>query len=209
MAGGTSSNVMCYLGKGDVALSISMTAISTMVSVILTPFVLSGLIGGAVNVPVLAIMQSLFLIVIIPVLVGVFINTNFVKATQKIGRSLPFISMLSILIIIAVVIALNKSELYSMGGPIIYAVILHNVSGLILGYYLALLLGFETKVCRTIAFEVGLQNSGLATALALKYFSPTAAIPGALFSVWHNISGSILSGYWNRTIIEKDNGPTE
>jgi BASS family bile acid:Na+ symporter len=95
-------------------------------------------------------------------------------------------------------VALNAGTIASVGLIVACAVILHNAIGLCLGYGVTALLGFDRKICRTIAFEVGLQNSGLATALAMKFFSPVSALPGTLFSVWHNISGSLLAGYWSR-----------
>lgn len=106
--------------------------------------------------------------------------------------------MLSIIFIIAVIVSLNQPKLESIGLVVLVAVILHNITGLLLGYFIPKRLGFEEKVCRTMAFEVGMQNSGLAVALAMKFFTPAAAVAGTLFSIWHNISGSILAGIWRR-----------
>ncbi|PSF14332.1 bile acid:sodium symporter [Marinobacter fuscus] len=198
VAGGTSSNVMAYLAKGDVALSISMTAISTLLGVVLTPILTGLLAGKAVDVPVTAMLLSLVKIVLVPVAIGVAINTLARPAIKRIEAILPLVSMAAIVTIVAIVVALNKDNLAAQGVAIAVAVVLHNGLGLGLGYGLARLFGFEPAICRTIAFEVGLQNSGLATALAMKFFTPVAAIPGTLFSVWHNISGSILAGYWSR-----------
>ncbi|MBY6034761.1 bile acid:sodium symporter family protein [Marinobacter daepoensis] len=198
VAGGTSSNVMAYLAKGDVALSISMTAISTLLGVLFTPLLTGLLAGKSVDVPVAAMLMSLVKIVLIPVGIGVAINTLARSQIKRIEPALPLISMVSIVMIVAIVVALNKDNLAAHGVAIAIAVICHNGLGLALGYGLARLFGFEATICRTIAFEVGLQNSGLATALAMKFFTPVAAIPGTLFSVWHNISGSILAGYWSR-----------
>jgi len=196
VAGGTSSNVMCYLAKGDVALSISMTAISTMLAVLLTPLISSLLAGQSVDVPVIPMFLSLLKIVVLPIVVGVSLNTFFTKSVSKFHAVLPLFSMLSIVVIIAIVVALNAANIDKIGGMVVLAVILHNTLGLVLGYGLTRLLGFSPNVCRTIAFEVGLQNSGLAAALAMKFFSPASAIPGTVFSLWHNISGSVLAGYW-------------
>ncbi|MFM2482097.1 bile acid:sodium symporter family protein [Celerinatantimonas sp. YJH-8] len=197
VAGGTSSNVMCYLAKGDVALSITMTAISTLVGVILTPLLVGLLAGHSVDVPVFSMLLSLVKIVLIPVVVGVLINTQCHRFTQKLDTLLPVISMLAIVTIIAIVVALNQRNLTSIGPLVAAAVILHNSVGLLSGYWICRLLRFNETICRTVAFEVGLQNSGLATALAMKFFTATAAVPGTLFSVWHNISGSCLAGYWS------------
>ncbi|MGJ8645326.1 MAG: bile acid:sodium symporter family protein [Marinomonas colpomeniae] len=204
VAGGTSSNIMCYLAKGDTALSISMTAISTLIGVLLTPFLVSLMIGTSVDVPVMSMLISLFKIVLLPVAAGVVINTLFSKLVRKAEPIFPYISMFAIVLIIAIVVALSSSKLVEVGLIVAAAVILHNAIGLTLGYWVTYLLGFDAKVCRTIAFEVGLQNSGLAAALAVKFFTPMSALPGTLFSVWHNISGSLLASYWSRRPITKD-----
>lgn len=196
VAGGTSSNVMCFLAKGDVALSITMTAISTLIGVILTPLLVELLAGKAVDIPVSGMIMSLVKIVLLPVLVGVIINFFFYRPIQQINAVLPLVSMTAIVLIVAIVVALNAGKLVEIGPLVALAVVLHNSVGLFCGYFVSKQLGFEEKVCRTIAFEVGLQNSGLATALAMKFFAPTAAIAGTIFSVWHNISGSLLAGYW-------------
>ena len=198
VAGGTSSNVMCYLAKGDTALSISMTAISTLLGVVLTPFLVSLMIGQSVDVPVASMLMSLFKIVLLPVAAGVLINTFFGNVIRKAEPVLPYVSMFAIVLIIAIVVALSSSKLVEVGLIVVAAVVLHNAIGLLLGYWVTYLLGFDARVCRTIAFEVGLQNSGLAAALAIKFFTPMAALPGSIFSVWHNISGSLLASYWSR-----------
>lgn len=203
VAGGTSSNVMCYLAKGDTALSISMTAISTLLGVLLTPLLVSLMIGKSVDVPVAGMLVSLFKIVLLPVAAGVLINTFFSKFVRKAEPIFPYISMFAIVLIIAIVVALSSSKLVEVGLIVAAAVILHNAIGLVLGYWVTYLLGFDAKVCRTIAFEVGLQNSGLAAALAVKFFTPAAALPGTIFSVWHNISGSLLASYWSRRPVAK------
>ena len=199
VAGGTSSNVMCFLAKGDVALSISMTAISTLLSVIFTPLLVELLAGKSIDIPVTGMIISLIKIVLVPVVLGIVLNTLLHKPIQKVAPALPLISMAAIVIIIAIVVALNAEKLVEVGSMVAIAVILHNSFGLLAGYWITKKLGFEEKVCRTIAFEVGLQNSGLATALAMKFFAPTAAIAGTIFSIWHNISGSLLAGYWSRS----------
>ncbi|CAH0533963.1 Pantothenate precursors transporter PanS [Vibrio stylophorae] len=196
VAGGTSSNVMAYLAKGDVALSISMTAISTLLGVVMTPLLTELLAGQAVDVPMLSMLESLLKIVLLPVTLGIAANMLFHRQISKVQPLLPLISMLAILLIIAIVVALNVKNIVTIGPIVALAVVLHNGLGLGLGYGVAKLLGFEESIARTIAFEVGLQNSGLATALATKFFTATAAVAGTLFSVWHNISGSLLAGFW-------------
>ncbi|MEO9653822.1 bile acid:sodium symporter family protein [Marinomonas sp.] len=209
VAGGTSSNVMCYLAKGDTALSISMTAISTLLGVVLTPFLVSLMIGQSVDVPVASMLISLFKIVLLPVAAGVLINTFFGNVIRKAEPVLPYVSMFAIVLIIAIVVALSSSKLVEVGLIVVAAVVIHNAIGLLLGYWVTYLLGFDARVCRTIAFEVGLQNSGLAAALAIKFFTPMAALPGSIFSVWHNISGSLLASYWSRKPLAAKDSDTE
>lgn len=203
VAGGTASNVMCYLAKGDTALSISMTAISTLLGVLLTPLLVSLMIGKSVDVPVAGMLMSLFKIVLIPVAIGVLLNTFFSKFIRKAEPIFPYVSMFAIVLIIAIVVALSSSKLVEVGLIVAAAVIIHNSIGLFLGYWVTYLLGFDAKICRTVAFEVGLQNSGLAAALAIKFFTPMSALPGTIFSIWHNISGSLLASYWSRRPIPK------
>lgn len=198
VAGGTSSNVMTYLAGGNVALSISMTALSTLIGVVATPLLTELLAGQSVDVPVAGMLLSLVKIVLVPVAIGVLMNRFARGAIKPIEALLPLISMASIVMIIAIVVALTRDHLASQGLIVALAVVLHNGLGLALGYGLCRLFGFDVSVSRTIAFEVGLQNSGLATTLAMKFFTPVAAMPGTLFSVWHNISGSVLAGYWSR-----------
>ncbi|UDM63877.1 bile acid:sodium symporter family protein (plasmid) [Pseudoalteromonas piscicida] len=203
VAGGTASNVLCYLAKGDVALSISMTAISTLLGVFLTPLITTLMIGQVVDIQFSDMLTSLLKIVLFPVAVGVAFNTLLTKplahSVIKTTPILPLLSMLSIVFIIAVIVALNQPKLQSIGLVMLVAVILHNTTGLLLGYFIPKRLGFDEKVCRTMAFEVGMQNSGLAVALAMKFFTPAAAVAGTLFSIWHNVSGSILAGIWRRS----------
>ncbi|AUU22184.1 hypothetical protein SH16_00104 [Aeromonas caviae] len=196
VAGGTSSNVMCYLAKGDVALSITMTALSTLLGVLVTPLLVQLLAGKSVDVPVLDMLLSLVKIVLIPVVFGVVANVFLHSLTARIEPVLPLVSMAAIVMIIAIVVALNAGQFASIGPIVALAVILHNGIGIAAGYWVSRGLGFEERICRTVAFEVGLQNSGLATALAMKFFTPASAMAGTLFSVWHNLSGSLLAGVW-------------
>ncbi|MBY8049113.1 bile acid:sodium symporter family protein [Vibrio fluvialis] len=196
VAGGTSSNVMCYLAKGDVALSITMTSISTLLGVVLTPLLVKLLAGQSVDVPAMSMLMSLVKIVLVPVSIGLLCNVLLHSVTEKLEPVLPLISMVAIVMIIAIVVALNESQLATIGPIVALAVILHNSIGLASGYWICRALGFNESICRTVAFEVGLQNSGLATALAMKFFTPASAVAGTIFSIWHNLSGSLLAGYW-------------
>ncbi|MBU0473228.1 MAG: bile acid:sodium symporter family protein [Bacteroidetes bacterium] len=197
VAGGTASNVICYLAGGDVALSVTMTTVSTLLAFILTPLITSFYAGEYIPVPILDMLFSILKIVLLPTLCGVLVNRYFAKNVAKFKDYLPLISMLAIVLIISIVVSLNSALLLTIGGTLIIAVVSHNLVGLILGYYISLLLGYNKKVCITISIEVSMQNSGLAVALATKYFPALSALPGAIFSIWHNISGSLIACYWS------------
>lgn len=198
VSGGTASNVMAYLAKADVALSITMTVVSTLLSVIATPYLAYLYLGQSVPVPVNSMLISIVKMVFLPVVAGVIINYFFHKHIEKIKDLFALISIVAIVTIIAIVVGANNEKIASVGLLIISGVILHNFVGLAGGFYFAKLLGYDKKTCKTVAIEVGMQNSGLAVTLAMKYFSSVAALPGAIFSIWHNISGSILAGYWSK-----------
>ena len=195
-AGGTASNVMTYLAKGDLALSISMTVVSTLFGVIATPLLCSFYLSEALNVDTLGMLISILQLVLIPVFLGICVNTYAARYVAIIEEWIPSVSMAIILCIIAIVVALNADRLNNIGIAVVLAVILHNSLGLVFGYYLSRLLGLNLRQSHTIAIEVGMQNSGLGVALALQFLSPAAALPGALFSLWHNVSGSILASFW-------------
>jgi len=203
-AGGTASNVVCYLAKGDVALSISMTMVSTLVGVIATPLLCAFYLSETVSVDRLALLFSLVQIVFIPVVLGFACKSFLNDLANRVETLIPTLSVLLILLIIAIVVALNADRLLDVGLITLIAVILHNLSGLAGGYTISRLIGLDIKQSQTVAIEVGMQNSGLGVALATEFFSATAALPGALFSVWHNISGSLLASVWSnkRTSLE-------
>jgi len=200
VAGGTASNVMCYIAKGNVALSISMTALSTLIGVVLTPILIKTLAGTMIDISVMAMITSLIKIVLLPVFAGIILNHFLKSFIKKINFILPILSIFMIVLIIAIVVALNVNNIRTIGFLLPLAILLHNTTGLTLGYWICKILGFDNQTCRTISIEVGLQNSGLAVALAHKFFVPMVALPGAIFSIWHNISGSILAGYWSKKI---------
>lgn len=194
--GGTASNVIAYLGNGNVALSITLTLTSTIFAVALTPLLSYLLLNQVVPVPAGDMFLGILQIVLIPVLLGTAINSFFSKKIERIRNVFPLISTLAIVFIIAIIVALNKTKFAEMNLIIIAAVILHNLTGLSFGYFVPKLFGYDKKTCRTIGIEVGMQNSGLSVALAVKFFSAAAALPGAIFSIWHNLSGSVLAGWW-------------
>ena len=194
--GGTASNVMCFLSRGDVALSITLTAVSTILAVVLTPFITWLYIGQEVAVPILSMMMTVFKIIVLPVILGVIINRYFGAVLRPVKPLLPLFAMAAIVLIIAIIVALNGQQLSQIALAIVVAIMLHNSLGLLSGYWLAKWLGYDERVCRSLAIEVGMQNSGLGVELATKYFSVMVALPSAIFSIWHNISGSLLCSYW-------------
>lgn len=193
VAGGTASNVITLLARGNVALSVSMTALSTLASVIMTPLLMTWLAGSTVNVPAIAMIASLFKIIILPVGLGVLCNVVAESFVTIVRPMLPGFSVIAVVTIIAVVVALNADRFTAMAFWVFAATLTHNISGLALGYGAAALCRFDRVVCRTIAIEVGMQNSGLAATLALKFFGAATALPGAIFSIWLNITGSVFA----------------
>jgi BASS family bile acid:Na+ symporter len=196
--GGTASNVITYLARGDVALSITLTASSTLLAVVMTPLLALLYVGQSVDVPAWDMLLSVLQIVLVPVLVGTLVNSYVGRRLDRLQRLLPLISVAAIVLIIGIIVAQNQARLAKVGATVLLAVALHNASGLASGYALARLLRFDTGSSRTLAIEIGMQNSGLGVVLATQYFSALAALPGALFSIWHNLTGSLLAGYWSR-----------
>ncbi len=195
-AGGTASNVMAYLAKGDVALSVSMTLVSTLAAVVMLPFLTWFYLGQSVDVPVASMLWMLLKMIVLPLLLGMALNKLLHDKLSKIMPIFPLFSMGVILLIIAIVVALNQANLQTLAWTVLLAVVLHNIIGLVSGYWLTRKLGYDSVIARTVAIEVGMQNSGLSVALALQYFSAASALPGALFSIWHNLSGSMFASYW-------------
>ena len=204
--GGTSSNVITYLSKGDVALSVSMTSINTILAPILTPLITYLLLSTTVNVDTYSMFISIINVVIIPIILGFIINKFFAKATQKIITILPMVSVIGICMIVASVVSHNAAKILSTGLIVFTVVILHNVLGYVCGFGLGKILKFNVPKTKAISIEIGMQNSGLATSLANVSFSSLAmaTVPGAIFSVWHNISGAILANIFNRWNEKKD-----
>lgn len=200
--GGTASNVMSYLARADVALSVSMTMASTLLAVVATPALTWLYVGQVVPVDVIGMLTSLLQIVVVPVVAGVLINHWFSRTLEPIKVILPVVAAAAILTIIAIVVALNHESLASTGPAIFAAVLLHNTTGLACGYWIPRAMGIDRVSCRTLAIEVGMQNSGLGVALAVQYFSALAALPNALASVWQNISGAALAGTWSTHQVE-------
>jgi len=197
VASGTASTVMVYIARGDVALSITISSFSTIIGVVATPFLTRLYTDASIQVQIAPMMLSIVEIVAIPVALGLLINTFFGKTVRKIEPLWPLISMVSILLIIGGIVAGTQATIATVGLLTMVGVILHNGIGLLGGYWGGRLLGFDKSICRTLAIEVGMQNSGLAATLGKLYFGPMAALPGALFSVWHNLSGSMIASFWS------------
>ena len=204
--GGTASNVITYLSEGDVALSVGMTSVNTLLAPVLTPAITYLLLRTTVTVDVMAMFISIVQVVIIPIALGLVINKLFEKATRTVVEVLPAVSVIAICMIVAAVVSHNADKIFATGMTIFAVVILHNLLGYVFGYGVARLFGLELAKKKAMAIEVGMQNSGLATSLAGTAFPnlAMATVPGAIFSVWHNISGAILAGIFRRM---KDDQP--
>jgi len=196
--GGTASNVIAYLARANVALSVSITLVSTLIAVIATPLLTWCYLGERIPVPVEGMLVSLLQIVVIPVVAGSALNTFFPRQLATARELFPLLSVIAIVVVIGIIVALNQSRMAEAGIAVFVAVALHNALGLAGGYGIARLLRQDKVTARTLAIEVGMQNSGLGVALAVKHFTPLAALPGALFSVWHNLSGSLLAAIWQK-----------
>lgn len=193
--GGTSSNVITFMARGDIALSVAMTSVSTVLAPILTPFITYKLIGQEISFDPVGMFWSIVQIVIIPISLGLAVKYLFPKLARESANYTPAVSGIAISLIIAGVIAVSRDNILKTPGTIIMVVMLHNLLGYTLGFGLARLLGFSWKKAIALSVEVGMQNSGLATGLAKSHFAamPMATVPGAVFSAWHNISGALLA----------------
>lgn len=194
--GGTASNVVAWLARGDLALSVAMTTASTLLAPLLMPLWVWLLASTWLSIDPMSLFSSVVKIVLLPVAVGIAIRRYWQPSPLLLEGLFPLIAMLTIAWIVGVVVGLNVENLQSVALTVIAAVILLNLTGLLLGGGLMKRLGYSKAHSRTVAIEVGMQNSGLAVALAIAHFSPEAALAGAIFSLWHNLSGSMLAMYW-------------
>lgn len=193
--GGTSSNVMTYLAKGDVALSVSITMTTTILAPVITPLLTWWLAGAWLQVSLLAMMISIFKVVVVPIVLGILLKHFFDSLVQQCIKLLPLVSVIAIVLIVGGVVAVSAKTIRETGLLIMLVVMCHNILGYSLGYLAAKALHMNLAKQKAVAIEVGMQNSGLATSLAMMHFGAAAAIPGAVFSVWHNISGSLMANY--------------
>jgi len=205
--GGTSSNVMTYLARGDVALSVSMTMTTTILAPIVTPLLTWWLAGAWVDISLTAMMLSILQVVILPIVLGIVLNTLFEAQIQKAVKILPLISVMAIILIVGGVVSVSSQRIMETGLLIMLVVMCHNLLGYGIGFLLAKACHMDIAKAKAISIEVGMQNSGLATSLAMLHFGAAAAIPGAIFSVWHNISGSLAANYLSNKI-NKGKSPT-
>jgi len=198
--GGTASNVICYLAKGDLALSVALTAVSTLLAPVITPALVLLLAGRSVEVDIIGMFLSIVQVVIVPIILGFAVSHYFQGVTQKVVKALPTFSTLAVATIIGIVVSHNALNILSCSLLVAVAVILHNIMGLALGYIVGKALRLRPDRCTAISIEVGMQNSGLATSLAVTHFAmfPMTTVPGAIFSVWHNFSGSIAAQIFRR-----------
>ena len=194
--GGTASNVITYIAGGDVALSVGMTIVSTLAAPVMTPFLVYILAGAWVEVSFWAMVLSVVKVILVPVLLGILLRTLAGDHVDKVSDVMPLISVVAIVMIIGGIVAINAEKILSCGVLVLGVVAIHNFCGMMLGLLAAKIFHVEYTRTTAIAIEVGMQNSGLAVSLAAANFAanPLATLPGAIFSVWHNIAGSIFAG---------------
>jgi BASS family bile acid:Na+ symporter len=203
---GTASNVMTFIAKGDTALSVTVSSINTILAPVVTPFIFLFLAGTLIPVNASALLIDILKIVLAPIAIGVAINMLAGQAINRVVKFIPLVSVAAIIAIITIVVALSAAKLATVAVIAFIAVALHNGLGLGLGYGASRAVGMDHRKSKAIAFEIGMENSGLAVALAIAHLDPIAAIPGAIFSVWHNFTGSLLAGYWGG---KDDNPPSD
>jgi bile acid:Na+ symporter, BASS family len=194
---GVASNVMTFLARGDTALSVTVSSANTIVATILTPYIFLLLAGKLVPINAEALLWDIVFTVLIAVLLGMIINTFAAKYVARIRPAIPVVSVLGVMGLIAILVAVNAARFMSVALVAFIAVVLHNGFGLLLGFWGARLFGgMSVDKSKAIAFEIGIENSGLALALAMAHLNPIAAIPAGIFAVWHNLTGAALASYW-------------
>ncbi|PMC36920.1 sodium transporter [Bacillus sp. UMB0899] len=196
--GGTASNVMTFLAKGNTALSVAVTSVSTLLAPILTPALTLLFASKWLPVSAGSLFLSIVQIVLVPIILGIIVNLLFKKQVEKSITVLPLISVIGIVAVASAVVAVNSAKIAETGLLIFSIVVLHNGLGLLIGFLLAKALKLNFADQKAISIEVGMQNSGLGAALAVAHFSPLSAVPSAIFSVWHNISGPLLATWWGK-----------
>jgi BASS family bile acid:Na+ symporter len=199
--GGVSSNIMSFLCKGDVAFSVGMTTVTTLLAPIMTPILMLHLAGENIDVDAIGMFKSILIVTILPIALGLGLNAALNKSTSfnEIKKTLPGVAVIGLACIVGGVVSAHGQKIVTSAVIIFAAVFLHNTLGYILGYTTGLLAKFSSSKCRTVSIEVGMQNAGLATVLSAKHFPamPEAAIASAVSCVWHSISGALLAGVFN------------
>lgn len=196
--GGTASNVVSYLARGDVALSVAMTSVSTLLAPLLTPLLTLWLAGRYMPLDGAGMARTIVTIVLLPVIAGIIVRLLLAPLAEALLPVLPWLSVAAISIIVAIVVSGSADAMLSAGALVLVAVIAHNLLGMALGYGAATLGRLPVAARRTTGIEVGMQNSGLAAGLAAQYMDPLSALPGAVFSVWHNVSGALFAAWCRR-----------
>lgn len=195
---GTASNVMVFLARGNVALAVAIASGSTILAPIVTPLLIMLFASKWVDVSVWSLFLSIIQVVIVPLALGFIIKKFFGRQAEAGAKALPLVSVLAIVLIVSGVVAGSQAKIAETGLLIFAVVILHNLLGFLLGFFFARLCGMDLAKQKAVSMEVGMQNSGLGVAIASAHFSPLAAVPSAIFSVWHNLSGSILANIYSK-----------
>jgi bile acid:Na+ symporter, BASS family len=196
--GGVASNVMTYLAGGNVALSVTMTACSTLLSPLFTPLAMQQLAGRFVPIDTWAMMISILQMIILPIAAGLIVN-RLLRHQRWMARVLPIVSMLAICTIITIITASSRNQLLAVAASLFAVVVLHNAIGFTLGYWGGRLLGLPESDARTTSIEVGLQNAGMASGLAISVLhSSDAGLAAAIFGPWMNAAGSVLASFWRQ-----------
>ncbi|EZQ11991.1 MULTISPECIES: bile acid:sodium symporter family protein [unclassified Acinetobacter] len=196
--GGTASNVIAYMAKANVALSVACTSVSTMLAPLLTPLIFYLLASQWIDIDAVAMLVSVMQVILFPIILGVIVSGLFKQKIDQYIEMMPMVSVIAIVLIVAAIIAGSKVQILQSGLLILAVVILHNGLGYFIGYWAAKLLQLNQADAKAVSIEVGMQNSGLGVALAAVHFAatPITALPSAIFSLWHNISGPVLASYW-------------
>ncbi len=199
--GGVSSNIMSFICKGDVAFSVGMTTVTTLLAPLTTPLLMLHLAGESVDVDATGMFKSILIVTILPVALGFGLNTAFGRKNRfaEVKKTLPAAAVIGLACIVGGVVSAHGQKIVASGGVIFAAVLLHNALGYIAGYATGVFAKFSKAKCRTVSIEIGMQNAGLATVLSAKHFPamPEAAIVSAVSCVWHSISGALLAGIFN------------
>lgn len=196
--GGTASNVITYMAKGNVALSVACTSVSTLLAPVLTPAIFYLLASQWLKIDAASMFISILQVVLLPIVIGLILRTWLKRQVESYIQVMPLVSVIAIVVIVAAIIGGSKAAILQSGLLILAVVILHNGLGYLLGFTAARFFKLPYADSKAIAIEVGMQNSGLGVALAAVHFaaSPITAVPSAIFSLWHNISGPALATYW-------------